>query len=302
MVGLLLPSVPWADGDSLPDAPPLQLDPSRLAWSSLKLKGGKLLISVDAEVRLSTVAGEVLARDLITPPRGHPMGAEDDQVLLIEYRSRSMGKDLRTRLWFRARDGAALQHSRLELTPGEERYKLYRYTREGIYRVRRTPLKGEARRPPETWGRIKKSFFPYPPGVPDGMVVSDPAALLYMASVMDLSAPGDEMRMLAYFDDELQLVTMRYEGNEQLAADFRVSGPGGMMRIRGPRRGRWLALDSHPLVDHDGDAALQIIGLGGRPRILMDQRLGAPLELRGRVRVAGEVTLRLIRLRLAPQK
>ncbi|HHH36421.1 MAG TPA: hypothetical protein ENK48_06270 [Gammaproteobacteria bacterium] len=294
----LLPSSPLrAGGEDLAEAPP-PLDSTRLAWSSLALKGRKLLVSMGVDVRIRPLTERALAQALVVPPRGRAVAA-GGSALLMEYRLKSLRKDLRVRLWLRGGDGAALQRSRLELTPGEERYKLYRFTEEGIYILRRTPRRGEGNRPPQSWGNVAEEFFPYPPGIPGGRVVSDPAALLYFASVDGLSGPGDAMEVLAYFDDELHIVSMRYDGDDGIDADFEARGRNGSRHVRERRGVRRLVVDSRPLLHDDGDARLQVIGLGGRPRIFMDRALGIPLALKGRIRVAGEVTLRLDHLRLA---
>ncbi len=243
----------------------------------------------------------MLADALQAPGRGQAIGIDSQPVLLIDFHSLAMGKDLHTRLWFRGQDLAALQRTRVESTLGDERYKLYRFTREGIAIVRRKPMKGEAQQPPEQWRDIKESFAPYPPGIPDGMVVSDPAVLLYLASVAVFKEPGDEIRLLAYFDDMVQIVTMHYEGEEEVGADFKVRGPGGDLHIKGRRQALRLGLASRPLGTRQGDASLRIAGLGGKLKILVDRQLRVPLELRGRVKVLGNVSLRLNKVRLNRQ-
>ncbi|MDQ7012042.1 MAG: hypothetical protein Q9M29_09495, partial [Mariprofundaceae bacterium] len=116
-----------ANGSGEPAAPRLQLDDRRLGWTALSLKGSKLLVSVSADVSLRHVAEKVLPGALLVPKRGQAIAAAGQPVLLIDFHSLAMGKDLHTRLWFRARDVAALQRSRVEATRGDERYKLYRF-------------------------------------------------------------------------------------------------------------------------------------------------------------------------------
>ncbi|MFQ5487322.1 MAG: hypothetical protein ACE5ET_02610, partial [Gammaproteobacteria bacterium] len=265
-----------AGGSGEPEAPLLQLDDGRLSWTALSLKGGKLLVSVSADVSLRHVAPSMLVDALQPPVRGQAISVAGQPVLLIDLHSLAMGKDLNTRLWFRGRDVAALQRTRVESTRGDERYKLYRFAREGISIVRRKPMKGEAQQQPEQWRDVKRSFAPYPPGIPDGMVVSDPAVLLYLASVAEFEEPGDEIRLLAYFDDMVQIITMHYEGEEEVSADFKVRGPGGGLQIRGRRQVLRLGLASRPLDTRQGNASLRISGLGGKLKILVDRQLRVP--------------------------
>ncbi len=288
-----------ANGSGELEAPRLQLDDSRLGWTALSLKGGKLLVSVSADVSMHRVTDNLLSGVLLPPQRGQAISPAGQPVLFIDFHSLAMGKDLHTRLWFRARDVAALQRSRVEATRGDERYKLYRFTREGIFIVRRKPMTAEAQQPPEQWHDVKHSFVPYPPGIPDGMVVSDPAVLLYLASVADFKQPGDELRLLAYFDDKLQIITMHYEGEEEVAADFKARGPGGSQHIKGSRQALRLGLASRPLDMRQGNASLRIAGLGGKLKILVDRKLRVPLELRGKAKVLGKVSLRLHKVRLS---
>lgn len=288
----------WANGSGRLDAPRLQLDDSRLSWSSLSLKANKLLVSVSADVTLHAVAKDVLTRALLPSERGQVINAAGYPAQMISFHSLAMGKELRTRLWFRAQDVAALQRIRVESTRGDERYKLYRFTQEGIFIVRRTPMRDEAQQPPEQWHDVKHSFVSYPPGIPDGMVISDPAALLYLASISDFERPGDELRLLAFFDDKLQLITMHYEGEEEVAADFRAGGPGGDSHVSGRRQALRLGLTSRPLDARWDDTSLEIAGLGGKLKILLDRKLRVPLELRGRAKVLGNVSLQLDKARL----
>ncbi len=279
--------------------PVMQLDDGRLSWSYLTLKGGKGFISVSADVRLQRVTGASLESELLQPNgEGVPVSA-NGAALLIDFHSSSMGKDLRTRLWFRPGDAAALQRGRIELTPENERYKLYRYTKKGLFIVRRKPEAGEERKAPDSWSGVKRSFEAYPEAVPDGVVLSDPAVLLYLVSVMDFRQPGDEVRLLAYADEKLLVVTVRYEGEEEVIADFKVKGPGATRHVKGARPALRLGLTSRPLQGGGDNSGLKIAGLGGKLKILVDRELRIPLELRGKVRIAGNVALRAGEVRLA---
>ncbi len=282
-------------------APLSQLDDSRLNWSFLVLEGGKGPISVSADVRLQQVSKTELAKDLLSPEEGGEAIAAGGDALLIDFHSRSMGKDLRTRLWFRPRDVAALQRGRLELTAKNERYKLYRYTRKGLFVVRRKPLAGEERKAPDSWGGVKRSFMPYPEGISEDVALSDPSVLLYLVSVADFEQPGDEINLQAYADEKLVVVTVRYEGNEEVSADFEAEGAKGKRRIKGRRSALRLGVTSRQLEGGKGGSGLKIAGLGGDIKMLVDRELRLPLELRGKVRMAGNVSLRATRVRLTKE-
>ena len=291
LLAVCLWPVTGAANGSIPPPAAVRLDAGRLDWSAVTLRGSKLLVPVAADLELRPLAAAELAAALIQPRRGRPVPARGT-VLLLDYHSRSLGKDLRIRLWFRGGDLAVLQRSRLERTPGQERYKVYRYTAEGIYVTRRKPGPGEAKRPPERWTQVSDEFIAYPPGIPGDQVVSDPAVLFYVAAVADFREPGEEIRLLSYFDDEMQVVTLRYEGDETVRADFRMQGPRGETTVEGHRRALRLGLTSVPLDRHDGRDEVAIASLR-QPRLLVDRRWRLPLELRGRIKVVGRVEVRL---------
>ncbi len=286
----------WANGAGEPEVTRLVLDEARLRWSALSFKGNKLLVSVVAGADLRKVPRAELSGTLVEPARGRPVQAGDDTVFLIDFHSRSLRKHLRNRLWFRAGDGAALQRSRLELTRGEERYKQFRYTEEGIFIIRRKPAGGEVERPPASWSRISKEFVSYPPTFAGEQAVSDPLALFYVASVREFAAPGDTLQLLAYFDDALQVITLRYEGEERVDADFELQGRGGVHRIKGQRTVLRLVLSSRPLdqglAGERGRDGVTLAGLR-RPVLLIDRQWRFPLALRGRHKVVGKVDVRL---------
>ena len=282
-------------------APVTHLDAHRLNWSFLVLEGGKGPISVSADILLKQVPEGELVNDLLMPEEeGAPIAAGGD-ALLIDFHSQSMGKDLRTRLWFRSRDVAALQRGRLELTAKNERYKLYRYTRKGLFVVRRKPLAGEERKAPDSWSGVKRSFISYPEGTSGDIVLSDPSVLLYLVSVADFEQPGDEINLQAYADEKLVVVTVRYEGDEEISADFEAEGVEGKRRIKGKRSALRLGVTSRPLEGGRGGSGLKIAGLGGDIKILVDRELRLPLELRGKVRMAGNVSLRATRVKLTKE-
>lgn len=283
-------------------APVLQLDRNHLNWSFLTLKGGKGPISVSADIRLQAVPDASLQKVLLQPDEGGEPVAAGEAALLIDFHSSSMGKDLRTRLWFRPRDVAALQRGRIELTRGNERYKLYRYTGEGLFIVRRKPGPGEEGKAPGSWNNVKRSFSAYPGAFPDDVVLSDPAVLLYLASVADFQEVGDEVKILAYDNEDLLVVTMRYEGDEQVAADFKAEGPEGERAVQGRRSALRLGLTSRSLQGGGDGSGLKIAGLGGKLKILVDRELRVPLELRGKVGFAGNVALRIGNVRLTGRK
>ncbi len=290
LVVCLWPVTGAANGSISPPAA-VRLDAGRLDWSAVTLRGRKLLVPVAAELELRPLAAAELAAALVQPQRGQPVPARGT-VLLLDYHSRSLGKDLRIRLWFRGGDLAVLQRSRLERTPGQERYKVYRYTAEGIYVTRRKPRPGEVKWPPQRWSQVSHEFIPYPPGVPGGQVVSDPAVLFYVAAVANFRELGEEIRLLSYFDDEMQVVTLRYEGEETVRVDFHMQGPQGETRVKGRRLALRLGLTSVPLDRHDGRNEVAIASLR-QPRLLVDRRWRLPLELRGRIKMVGRVGVHL---------
>ncbi|HFD92078.1 MAG TPA: hypothetical protein ENJ22_02175 [Gammaproteobacteria bacterium] len=291
---LALGSVALASPGIGNDTTPPPHDLNSLTWEALHFGTSIMGMSLKADMKISILPREEAKTRLIATPErcGIPPA---DPVLRLELSSSFINdKDIHTTLLINPADASALQRSRIELTEGDERYKAYRFTEEGVFILRRKPRHGEARRSFEHWSDIKESFIPYPARYHHRSVMSDTAALLYMASTASFRTPGDEKSFIAYFDDSFHVITIEYKGIESIRADFRAREDGAAARhIMSYRDALQFSIQAHPLGRPGEESTLQIAGLEPPVNLFIDQEMRIPLEMRGSLGFMGEVSLSL---------
>gem|GEM_PF-5660509 len=59
--------------------------------------------------------------------------------------------------------------------------------------------------------------------------------MIYIVSVLELQNPGDQVELLAYFDDRLHIVTIELEGLESVETDFKLRQGDISKKVRGRR-------------------------------------------------------------------
>lgn len=267
----------------------------RLAWSRLHFKTSILGIPLYAEIKLRILDRQEAQTQLIEPAQSQGI-APGQQVLRLDISSSFISdKDIHTWLLLNSDDASVLQRTRLELTRGDERYKAYRFTDDGIFILRRKPAGArEKNKSFEHWSVSKASFEPYPRHVNQKQIISDTAALLYIGSTMAFGNPGDKEKFAAYFDDKFHVITIEYTGLKSVRADFEARKDGtSSQHIMSYRDASQLIIHAHPAGRPKEESTLQIAGLEPPVELLVDRELGIPLELRGRLGFVGEVSLGL---------
>lgn len=269
-----------ANGETspVPDNIPTDfLDPAQLHWSQLTFNAS----GNTANLAIQRLTKDATKAVLLPAAQGTAIEPVAETYLRLDFRA-TQPKDVHTQLWLDPNTASALQRLRLNLDKGDERYRVYRFTREGVYRIRKNPRDGEADKPPAQWTNIKNTFYDYSTLPPDGMVVTEPTALFYIASVTTLSQPGEQFRLVGFFDDRLHFITVRLDGFESISSNFKIRHSDGTNSITGERQALRLAVTSTALDGKDSD--LSLIGLKGKLRILVDKELRIPLELRGKIK------------------
>ncbi len=267
----------------------------RLAWSQLHFKMSIMGLPLHAKIGLSILDNNEIKSRLIDPEQGQGVPPGHFVLMLDITSSFISDKDIHTRLFLNPDDASVLQRTRLELTKGDERYKAYRFTDEGIFILRRKPRPRENNHPYGHWSDIKTYFEPYPGRLDQYQIISDTSALLYIGSTAAFDKPNDKKRFIAYFDDDFHVITIEYAGLESIRADFTAQKGGGAppQHIMSYRDASQLIIHAHPLGHPREKSTLQIAGLEPPVKLFVDRELGIPLELRGSLGFMGEVSLRL---------
>ena len=278
--------------DTLPTIKSTTFDPASVTWSQLSFKASKFGLSLKADVSLRHLDDEEIKADLIQADQGEAIRPGKGEVYLLKLSSRST-KVIHTQLWFSTDTAAALQRIRFDETKGDKRYRIYRYTRGGIFRINKKPAAGEESESHSKWTDSGTLFQAFPQTDIDGMIVTEPLSLLYMGSVAPLVNSGDSVQVLAFFDDRLHVIEMTLAGIKTIDVDFDVVQKGVLRRIKGKRDTLQLLLSSRSFDQKNSKSELTLAGLKGNIKILIDEALRVPVELRGSAGFAGTVKLRL---------
>lgn len=283
-------AAPAAAGDAA-------LDPGRVGWSALEFSASKLLLSARAEVTARIVPAAAVTGQLVATPAGEPL-RPGREVLEMSYQASGFGRSSTTTLWADPGTGAMLQQVALD-TSGRLRERTYRYTDIGAYHYTRRPADHrEESRPPTAWTDLSEGMRAYSAGAA-GQSVTAATVLLWLVAAADLSRSGDRLEVLAFSRRHVNRVTIEVTGYRTASIDFTEQRPADKpRRRRGKVEAIALRLNGKPLDASADDEPFELLGLQGDLELLLDPSTRAPLQLRGRVRIAGDVTVRLRRAAL----
>ena len=261
---------------------PTRFNLADLTWRRLSLRTPTISAPVKAEVEIDVLDEKNLQSQLVHTNSAAPTVIDNDSTpLLIKFTSVAAGHNLTNELWFDAQDGAALQRVRIDAGRGDERFRVYRFTNEGVFRIRKKPKPGEENLPAEQWSDVSETFngFSFPPS--PNVAVSESSALFYLASV-GLTKPGEELEIVTYFDDDLHVINLKADGVEKINTDFQTHANSGKEKIAETRDALRISVSSRPFGNTKRESRLNIAGLKDDIQIYVDQELKLPLELRGK--------------------
>jgi hypothetical protein len=179
-------------------------------------------------------------------------------------------------------------------TSGRLRERTYRFTDIGAYHYTRRPAeRREEALPPTTWTDLSEGMRPFPEDV-GGQPVTAPTLLLWLAAAADLSRRGDQLEVLAFSRRHVNRVTIEVTGYRAASIDFTEQRPADQpRRRRGKVQAIALRINGSPVDAAAEEEPFELLGLQGDLELLLDPATRTPLQLRGQVRIAGDVTVRL---------
>jgi hypothetical protein len=283
-----------AGGVSAAQAGPYDAD--RPGWRSLELSAAKFLLRANTRVEARLQSSAQIADSLRDTPVGRPV-PPPEVVLELTHSTTGLGRESLTTLWLDPWTGAALQRTQQD-SGSDPRLRTYRFTDIGAYHYTRWPATpAEQALPPAQWSRIEEGLRKYDaPGLVGP--VTEPNGLLWLAAAAELLKPGDQVQIHAYSRRHLHRVTIEAAAWRSIRVDHEERSPAGSQRRRGTVQALVLRIRGSPL-DPAADAEdFELLGLRGDLELLLDPRTRVPLELHGRVRVVGQLTVRLNRVTL----
>lgn len=264
-------------------------------WRELRFEGRKLLMKAEAVVRVRSAEAEAVVTDLAELPHDRalmPAGA----VVVVEVSSDlPLDRQEVTTSWVGLGDGRALQAEKL--VSGRKNYwKRKRFSDIGYHQWRAEPgSKTELGAGRSAWTGTAESDTVFSPA-PGPRAVADPYALLYLIAAADLGRQGARHTVVIPSDEslvELELTTVGSESRRIELSDERDgtrvvrSEPMTVWRVRGEAR---------RLSDGSADDEVEtgLLGIRGGLELLVLSD-GTPVEISGRAKNLGRITVRLTR-------
>ena len=278
---------------------PYKFDMSEVVWNSLSFKSDNFLGTVKTKARLKKVPVDEIEGMLISSPHGEvlkPSGTKNFIVTINSTIDPLIGSDelLVTRLWFVPQEATALQ--RIRLRKGKEKWeKTYRWTENGVYRLRKKP-KGsdEDELPLERWTDSENSFYPYDLDQSKCGSVTGPSALLYVVSAADLAVGDQPLNLCVFNKKQLHLLRVRAEKYQLLKINYLEKSQHEETRRKGKAEVLKISFTSRSLFADEAQAEpFSFLGLKGEFTIFIDKASKIPVQVSGKIPGIGRVDIKL---------
>jgi len=274
-------------------------DMSEVDWKSLLFKSDNFIGSVTTKAVLEEVPVAGIDDMLIASPQGVVLKPAGTKVLIVTINSAivsPIGPDelLVTRVWFTPQEAAALQ--RIRLRKGKEKWeKTYRWTEDGVYRLRIKPKGAEEEELSlERWTDIENSFYPYDLAQSKCGSVSEPAALLYVVSAAGLAVGDPPLHLCVFNKKQLHLVRVRAEKYQFLKINYLEKSQHKESRRNGTAEVLKISFTSRSLFADEAKAEpFSFLGLKGDFDIFIDKVSKIPVQVSGKIPRIGRVDIKL---------
>jgi hypothetical protein len=259
-------------------------DLSGIAWSRLLMVATEAASEVSAEVRLSPVPPEDLARQT-----GR---ARDAEAMLVtgHVKIKRFDKAFKTEVWFLPRDGAALKRRRLK-TGEEPSLQTFWYLADGVRRERSDPDgRRESKLPPDQWTRVREHFYSYGPPRSGCTTLTDPLVLLLIARAD--TGPGETPRdgLCAFNKKTLYHAAWQAAAARELEVDYKALDGESSSRVKGRVAARRVLLKTRAAYGAGRKPdPFEVFEMTGAIEIWLEESSGLPLQISGQVSGIGKV-------------
>jgi hypothetical protein len=284
----------------------IKLNPKSVPWIQLSYRIKNFSAEVTAQVQLESLPAAEIEAVLIKSPQGIPINAwrPESHKITVHYIVDSIFMPpVRTinHVWFNPQDTTAL--GRIRLRRGNDDFKkIYRFTEQGVFRHRRKPKdQQEVSKPPKKWTDVKDSFYAYELdklGCPN---VTERLVLIYIASASaaEISKNMPPLSFCVFGKRQLFQVRFKPEGFHSLKVDFIEKKQQDNIHRHGEVEALKIALETEPLTsDLKKVEDFSFLGFQEDIAIFIDPVSGLPLQLSGKISLAGNQTIKLHEVRL----
>lgn len=269
-----------AAGNGSPERPGMQLDPRTVPWSELRFSTRKFGISATSDISLA-------------PADRQAGGAPGALTLAID--SAYVGRLAHAEATFDPKT-AAVSSSATGRLGKRGYYKSYRFLPAGLALLRRAPAtSAEEQLEPDHWTRIETKSFSFPPGTDKCPVISEAAVLFYVLSAAPAIEIGKSREICMVSGTTPYDVVITARGRESLPVDYEMVSGDTVRSVSTRVDALELVIDARPIDGSPGDD-FSFLGLEGAMTLHLDTELGAPLRVRGRLPLLGNVRIKLKRM------
>lgn len=247
-----------------------------LRWHHLELHASKLGIGFDTTIEVE--------------PGVHREGLEEE-ALQVRIESRYLGRRSLQEIWLAPESGHLLASRSQRRSKGSSYWNDRIYEETGIRRMRAAPSgREEWDLEPEQWTHRQRRDEVYPPGIERCSVVTSAVSILLW------TANPERMEAACFLaDDSVWHLEVRQGDLEYLDLPDPITFP-GESESRSRLLVRPLYLEPVPLVAGTDQDEFSLLGLEGAVTVYMELSTGAPVQVRGRLGIAGTVEARITAL------
>ena len=270
-----------------------QIDPGRVQWHQVEFRAKKLGFSADTGIEFTTVSAAEAGRELVEMSEGTGLAPSSD-VLLMTVSSKGLGRDSRTRLWIDPEDTAAYQREQVD-SGKKARYRAVRFSDRGVATTTRRPNSGEETKDNQQWTNASAGYAAFPHWAGTDLTVAESLSVFYVLSAAPFEKQGDRVQVPTFSKNNLLLLELTLMGRQKVKVDYIEQSGSAERRVKGSVEALEILVDAKHLDPDSNEAHMEFMGLGGDITILLDPTTRVPLEVSGKVKVAGNVKIRLQR-------
>lgn len=282
----------------------IKFDPKQVPWTELSYQIKTFTADVNVQVRMESLPAAEVESSLIKSPQGVPIDARVPDLgrITIHYRVDSILKPPVTTLnqvWFNPVDATAL--GRIRLRRGNEDFKkIYRFTRQGVFRHQREPKdQQELLKQPDQWTNVKDTFYAYDLAHLGCPSVTERLVLIYIVSAAELSDSMQPMSFCGFGRRQLFHLLLKPQGFQSLKVDFIEKKQQKEIRRQGEVKALKITLEALPLESDLNEVEdFSFLGFQKDINIFIDPRTNIPIQLSGRIPMAGKVAIKLNEVQL----
>jgi hypothetical protein len=257
------------------------------------MQASKFLITTTSSVSVRLLPSGEASRELLHRKDHKVLLPAGRRTARVEVGNTLLGRISKTTLWFDPADGRALQ--RLTVESGKrQRYKALRFTADGVLTQRRYPRQGEEKQPHSRWTDTSEEFVALPLAQSS---VTEGTALLYLLAVADLQRTGQTRTLEIFADDAVHRLEVKVEGIVRLKARYACVRGDREEKLKGEVELLHLTLRPQKQVGGK-ESSFEFLGLEGDVDVYLHRQDRYPVQITGKIPVAGRVKIELQRVTL----